>query len=97
MNAYGIDIFHITYRNHVSGAVTHYLIFNFLPSGNAAFNQNLSHTRKAKTVFQNFPAGFPILGNSAAAAAQGVGGTKNHRIPDFFCNPQTVLYIFYNI
>ena len=44
VHAHGIDIFHITNRDHVTGAVPHHLILDFLPAGNAALHQNLSHT-----------------------------------------------------
>ena len=38
MHAYRIDVFHVADSDAVSGAVTHYLVFDFLPAGNAAFH-----------------------------------------------------------
>ena len=82
MYTYRVDIFHITYGNTVACGITHYLVLNFLPSGNAAFHKDLTYTGKAKAIFQNFNEFCLIVGNTAAASAQCIRRTKHNRISD---------------
>ena len=44
VNTHRINIFHITYGNAVACTIPHHFIFDFLPSCNTAFYQNLPHT-----------------------------------------------------
>ena len=92
MHAHRVDIFHVADRNAVSGAIPHYLILDFLPSGDAALHQHLSHTGKPQAVFQDLNQFLLVVGNAAAAAAQSVGGTKYHRITDGVGEGDAVLH-----
>ena len=49
-----IEIFHVTYRDTVSCAVTHYLVFDFLPACDAALYEHLSHTAQTQTIGEDF-------------------------------------------
>ena len=53
MHTNRINIFHITYSNAVSIAVTHHFILNLFPSSNTTLYQYLSDTGKSETIFQN--------------------------------------------
>ena len=97
MDAHRVNVLHITNRDYIACAVAHHLVLDFLPSGDAALHQHLSHTGKAQSVFQYFSALFRIGGNTAAGTAQSVCGTEHYRIADFFGNLQTMLYILHNI
>ena len=96
MNAHRIDILHIADRDHIPGAVPHYLILDFLPSGDAALHKDLSYPGKAQAVFQDFRALLRVFSDPAAGAAQGIGGTQHHRIADPLRHSQTGLYILYD-
>src|SRR5699024_10760633 len=95
MNAYRVNVFHVADSNTVSGAVPHYLIFDFFPAGNTALNQNLPYTGKTKTVLQDLDQLFFIVGDTAAASSQSVSRTQYHRISDLITERNTVFYITY--
>ena len=97
MHTHGIDVFHVTYSDTVACAVAHHLILDLLPACNTALHKNLSHTGKAKTVFQN---GFQlhlIVGDTAAGTSQCISGTKHHRITDGIGKRDTVLNAFHHL
>ena len=95
--AYRVDIFHVTYGDAVAGAVPHNLILDLFPACNAALHQNLAHTGKPETVGQNLLQLTLVVGDSAAAATQGVSRTKNHRVSNFICERNTCLYVLYHL
>ena len=97
MNADRVKVLHVTYGNHVACAVAHYLVLDFFPSGDAALYQDLSHTGKTQAVFQDLTALFRVLGNTAAASAQGVCRTKHDRVTDLVCDAKAVLYVLYDV
>ena len=82
MDTNRVNIFHITYGNAVSRTVPHYLILDFLPACDTALYQNLTHSGKSESVFQNFLQFHLIMGNTAAGAAPGLLRCKD---------PQTAL------
>ena len=65
-----INIFHITYSNAVTIAVTHYLVLDLFPSCDASLYQYLTNTRQAKSVFQNFHQLYSVVSDTAATSAQ---------------------------
>ena len=91
MHAHGIDVFHVADRDAVSGAVAHHLIFDFLPAGDAALHQNLTHTGETQAVCQNLLQLHLVMGDTAAASSQRIGGTQHHRIADFGSEGHAVL------
>ena len=97
MNAHGIDVFHITHGNAIACAVAHHFILDFLPSRNAAFHQDLPHTGKTKTVFQNAFQFFLIVGDAAAGASQRISRTQYHRIADGLGKDNAVLHRLHHL
>ena len=85
MYAYRVNIFHVADSDAVSCAVTHYLILDFFPACNAAFYENLSHSGKTKTVFQDFTKLNLIICDSAAASSKCVSRTQYNRVSDGIC------------
>ncbi len=75
MYAHRIDILHITYGNTIACAIAHNFILDFLPAGNTAFHQNLSHPGKTQAVGKDLLKLGLIIGNSAAGTAKGVSRT----------------------
>ena len=96
MHTHRVNIFHITNGNAVACTVTHNLVLDLFPAGDAALYQYLSHTGKAQTILQDFFHFHRIVGDTAAAAAQSIGRTKYDRITDFFCESQTILHALYH-
>ena len=90
MHAYGVNVLHGADGNHVALAVPHDLELDFLPAGDALFHQNLGDGAQAQAVLGNLPQLLLILADAAAGAAQGVGGTHDHRIADLFGEGQRV-------
>ena len=95
MDTNGVDVFHVADGNAVSCTVTHHLVLNLFPSGDAALYQYLTHTGQTKTVFQNLLDFSLVMGNAAAGATQSVSGTQYHGIADFLGKLHTVFHIFY--
>ena len=50
MNTNRIDIFHVADGDHISGAITHYLVLDLFPACDAPLHQYLAHTGQTKTV-----------------------------------------------
>ena len=92
MNADGVKVFHGTDGDNVVLAVPDDFKLDFLPAGDALFNQHLGDGRKAQAVDGDIPKLLPVVGNAAAAAAQGKGGADDHRIADGFGKVQGVLH-----
>ena len=97
VHAHRVDILHIADGNHIACPVPHYLILDFLPAGNAALHQHLSHTGETQAIFQNQGALLRVAGNAAAGTAQSVGRAKHHGISDFGGDFQALLHILHNV
>ena len=97
MHTYRVNIFHIADCDAVTYTVTHYLIFNFFPSGNTTLYQNLTYTGKTKSVFQDFTKLCFIVGNTATASAKCVGRAENYRIADRISESQSIFYCGNNL
>ena len=80
MDAYGINILHVADSDTVPCTVAHHFIFDLLPSCNAPLHQNLAHSGKSQTVFQNAFQLFLIVCNTAAASAQRISRPEHYRI-----------------
>ena len=78
----GVEVFHVADGDAVVSAVADDFEFDFLPAGDAAFDQDLAD----QAVLQAFRADIVqfliIVGNTAARAAQGIGRTDDERIAD---------------
>ena len=87
-----VNVLHVADSDAVSCTVTHYLILDFFPAGDAALYQNLSNTGKTKTILQDLTKLVFIVGNSTAASAKGVSRTKNNRIANGIGKCKTILH-----
>ena len=95
MNADRVKVLHVTNGNHVALCVAHYLIFNFLPAGNALFNQHLMNGGKTQAVRADFAQLLGIVTNAAAGAAHGKGRAHDNRVADFLGKAQSILQRFH--
>ena len=87
-----IQVFHITNGDAVACTVTHYFVLDFFPSGDTSLYQNLAYTGKTQTIFQDLDQFRFVVSDTAAASAQGICRTKNHRITDRVGKCNTVFY-----
>ena len=69
VHADGVDVLHVADGDAVAGAVAHYLVLNFLPAGDAALYEHLSHSGKTQTVLKDLLEFHLIVCDAAAAAA----------------------------
>ena len=92
MYADRIDVLHVTYGNTVAVRITHYLVLNFLPSGDAALYKNLTDTAKTKSVTQDINKFLLVVGNTTAASSKCESRAKYNRITDRICELDTVFY-----
>ena len=92
MNAYRVDILHIADSNTVACTVPHYLILDFLPSGDAALYKHLAHSGKTKAVFQNLSQLIFVVGDTAAASSKSISRTEDHRITYGLCKGKSILH-----
>src|SRR5699024_9340187 len=72
VHANGVDVLHGTHGDDVASGVTEHLELHFLPTGNAALNQNLVDAAEVNAAVGDLPQGGLVVGNAAAGAAQGV-------------------------
>ncbi len=91
-----IDVFHVAYRDAVAGAVAHHLVLDLLPACDAALHEDLPHTREAQTVLEDLLQLQLVVGNTAAAAAEGVRRAQHHRITDRVRERHPVLDVFHD-
>ena len=96
VHAYRIQILHIAHGDAVAVSVPHHFILDLLPAGNAPLDQDLPHAGQAKPILQNFHQLHSVLRNTAAAAAQRVGRTQDHRIADLFRELDACLHSFHH-
>ena len=98
MNAHRVDIFHVADRDAVARAVPHYLVLDLFPAGDAALYEHLSHTGETESVLQDLHLHqlMGIVGDAAAASAEGISRTEHHRIADLIGKRQTVVHIFHD-
>ena len=87
-----IQVFHITNGDAVACTVTHYFVLDFFPSGDTSFYQNLAHTGKTQTIFQDLDQFRFVMSDTTAASTQRISRTKNNRITDRIGKCNTVLY-----
>ena len=80
MYANWIHVFHGAYGDAVIGSVADNFEFDFLPAGNAAFNQALTNGAVAQAFLYNVNQFVFVVSNTAASAAQGVSGTNDKGI-----------------
>ena len=96
MNAHGVDVLHVTNGDDIASAVADDLILDFLPAGDAALDQHLAHAAEANAVGGDLVKILHGVGNTAASAAQGIGGTDDHRQTDFLGKCHGVLNAFHH-
>ena len=78
MDAQRVEILHVTHGDTVVVAVTHYLVFYFLPAFQRFLHQHL--WREGKGLFGEFIQFVLIVTEARAKSAQSVGSTQDDRI-----------------
>ena len=96
MHTNRVNVFHVTNRNTVSCRITHYLILNLFPSGDAALNQTLSDTAQTKTIGADIVQFFFVMCDTAAASAKGICRADNNRITDFIGKRNRIIHMFHD-
>ena len=97
VDANRVEVLHITYGDDIARRITHYLILDLLPAGDAALNQNLVYTAETETVLEDLLALLTVLCDTTAGTAEGVGRTQYDRIADLLCHLETTLEIMYDL
>ena len=96
MNTYRVKVFHVADSDHVSDTVTHYLILDLFPAGDAALYQNLTYTGKTESVLQDLYQFFVIVCDTAAASSKCISRTEHDRVTNLLSKGHTIFYIFNN-
>ena len=91
MHANRVYVLHVTDGDGVALAVAHDLILDFLPAGNALFDQDLVHARVHDAGCGDLAELVPGIGNAAAGAAQGIGRADDDRQADLLGKGDCVL------
>ena len=92
MHAHGVDVLHGAHGDHVARGVPHDLKLDFLPAGNAALNEHLAHAAQVDAAVGDLPQGVLVVGDAAAGAAQGVGGTDDDGVADLVGEVHRILH-----
>ena len=92
VNAHRVQILHVADGDGGVIGIAHDFVLDFLIALNALFHKNLMNRGEDKGIFHDFPELFFIARETAAGAAQGKGGPKNHRVSDFLCRLDTLFH-----
>ncbi|MNI19857.1 hypothetical protein D3C73_733040 [compost metagenome] len=84
MYAYRVEVFHITYHDTVIVGITHNLIFDFLHTGDASFNQALSDWAVTNTRSYCFFKLFFCVADTAASSTKCISRANDDWEADFF-------------
>ena len=96
MHTHRIDVFHVADGNTVARGITHNLVLNLLPAGNAALHQHLVDTAQTQAVGQDIHQFLLVVGDSAAASPKGKGRTQHNRVADGVGKLDTILHVVYH-
>ena len=94
--ANGVQVFHGADSNAVISSVADYFVFDFLPAGDAAFNQALTDRAVAQALLHDVNQLFLVFSNAAAGTAEGIRRTDNQRITDFLAEVASSFNGFYD-
>ena len=97
VDAHGVEVFHVTYGDHVALVVAHHLVLDLFPAGDALFHQNLMDGRKAQAVGADLNQLFAGLADAAAGAAHGKGRAHDDRVADAVGAVQCVLQVLHHL
>ena len=92
MDAHGVDVLHGADLDDVAGGVPHDLELDLLPAGDAPLDEHLVNPGQVQAAVTDLPQRDLIIGDAAAGAAQGIGGTNDHGVADFVGEGNSVLY-----
>ena len=96
VDADGVKVLHVADRDDVALGVTHDLVLDFLPAGNALLYEDLMDRGQAQTVCGNFVQLLAVLADAAAGAAHREGGADDDGVADDLGKVQRVVQIFHN-
>ena len=92
-----IEVLHITYGDDIARRITHHLVLDLLPAGDATLDQNLVYAAETETVLEDLLALLTVLCDTTAGTAEGVGRTQHDRITDLLCDLETTLEIMHDL
>ena len=92
MDTHRVQVLHVTDGNGGVVGIAHDLVFDFLEALDALLHQDLMDGRQDQGVFHDLPELFFVIGKAAAGAAQGKGGTQDHRVADLFRGLQALFH-----
>ena len=84
MYSYGVDVFHITYRDSRIVGVAHNLVFDFLVALDTLLDEYLMHGGQTQSVFDNLQKLLFVVGKAAARTAESKSGTEHYGIAYLF-------------
>ena len=96
MDADGIQVLHVADGDNVALGVTHDLVLDFLPAGNALLYEDLVDRRQAQTVGGDFMQLLAVLADAAAGAAHGKSRAHDDRVADDLGKVQCVVQILHD-
>ena len=82
MDADGVDVFHVADDDAVVGLIAHDFVFDFLPAGNGAFDEDLVDWAEFDAARGDHEQFVFVMGDAAAGTAEGKGRTDDDRIAD---------------
>ena len=83
MDADWVDVFHVADDDAVVGLIAHDFVFDFLPAGNGAFDEDLVDRAEFDAARGDHEQFVFVVGDAAAGTAKGKGRTDDDRIADF--------------
>ena len=97
MDADGVEVLHVADGDHVALGVTHDLVLDLFPAGDALFHQDLVNGGKTQAVGGDLVQFFAVLADAAAGAAHGKGRAHDDGIADDLGKIQRVVKVLYDL
>ena len=91
MNTHRIEVFNRANNDAITRTIAHNLHLVLFPTLNALLNKNLGNRRKVKTLGNNELKLFLVMGDAAASATKGEGGTNHHGIAELIGKPKSII------
>ena len=82
MHADRVQVFHVTYGDHIALVVTHHFVFDLFPTGDALFHKDLMDGGKTQAVGCDLVQLFRVFADTAAGTAHGESRAHDNGIAD---------------
>ncbi len=90
-----VEVFHVAHGDAVVVSVADNFVFDFFPSPQRFFHENLR--RERQRFLHQFAKLAVVVAEAAAEASEGIGCTHNHRVSESVCHLESGIDVFHRL